>query len=249
MNAFDGYELRTTSVRSAAAFYADVLGFDVRESGEVAQVFAGRRALGAITRLPQRAAALGAPSHWLGHVGVVDHALVSARMVASGGAPLGPPRHEADGSRLDVFRDPLGSVVALASVVREPIPDAVAWHELHTGDLERAFAVYASLFGWVRVLDEDLGLSSGPAGPYRTFAWTKGAPAIGAIVATAVSPRVHPHWLFYFKVADIDGVSRNVKASGGRVPFGIRTMPSGARAAPCEDAQGAAFGVWESAAR
>lgn len=246
MNAFDGYELRTTSVRSASAFYADVLGFDVRESGEVAQLFVGCRAFGAITRLPERAATLGAPSHWLGHVGVVDHARVCARMLACGGAPLGPPRHEADGSRIDVFRDPMGSVVALASVHREPMPEAVAWHELHTGDLERAFAVYASLFGWVKVLDEDLGLSEGP---YRTFAWTEGAHAIGAMVATAVSPDVHPHWLFYFSVADIDAAGRKVVALGGRVPFGIRTMPSGARVAQCEDAQGAAFGLWESAVR
>jgi uncharacterized protein len=51
--------------------------------------------------------------------------------------------------------------------------------------------------------------------------------------------------LFYFRVADVDAAVAKVRARGGTTLEPIRT-PSGDRVAPCEDAQGAAFALYES---
>jgi len=60
MNTFCRYQLRTTDVDSAHAFYADLFGADFWRDGIEVQ------------SLPAAAAARGAPPHWLGHIHVED---------------------------------------------------------------------------------------------------------------------------------------------------------------------------------
>ena len=57
---FCAYELRTTDVTAALAFYADVLGAGFCDSHVTAGVS------------PELAAAQGAPPHWLGTIGVSE---------------------------------------------------------------------------------------------------------------------------------------------------------------------------------
>lgn len=115
---FCRYELRTKDPDAARAFYADVLpGIDLE-----------------ITRLPERAAAAGAPSHWLGHVaGDVERALACGAQRVSPAVP-------------NLLRDPLGAVFAVGDA-REPNAPVV-WHQLNTTDVARARAFYREVFGW-----------------------------------------------------------------------------------------------------
>jgi uncharacterized protein len=115
---FTRYQLRTTDVARAAAFYDAVLG---------------HRADG-IIELPAAAAARGAPSHWLGTI-ACDAPAVTARFVAMGATVLGG----------NVLRDPRGVIVALAD---GPPSAHVAWHVLNTPDPAGAATAYADLFGW-----------------------------------------------------------------------------------------------------
>ncbi|MBN8227818.1 VOC family protein [Corallococcus macrosporus] len=224
-NGFCWYELRTSRPDDARRFYSSVLGTP---------------AVGEITVLPEAAAARGAPSHWLGHLDVPDLEPAVQRFIAQGAERLGPPRRSAEGILSTVLRDPFGAVVALTSRMGRETHAELAWHELHTLDQERAFALYSGLFGWRPT--ETLQLSP-EVGTYQQFTWREDARSVGAACSTARLPHIHPHWLFYFAVDDLDRALAAVEAGGGLVAGGPHVMPGGSRVAPCEDPQRAAFGL------
>lgn len=245
INGFCWYELRTTDIEAAQAFYTDVVKLDIR-------VEAGRRSLrvrgqlvGEVLTLPERAAAQGAPSHWLGHISVADVEASARRFVASGADRLGPLRQSADGTNVAILRDPLGAVVALTSRTRLEARLRLAWHELHTLDHQQAFSIYADLFGWQPTETLDLGPE---VGTYQMFSWQGTAPSVGGMVSSARLPGIHPHWLFYFEVDDLDRSLAETVSHGGRVLNGPLVMPSGARVAQCEDPQHAVFALQEALA-
>jgi predicted enzyme related to lactoylglutathione lyase len=239
--AFSWYELRTTDVEAARAFYAAVAGWRVDAARDPDAFYAGERRVAGISALPEQARARGAPPHWLGHVRVADVDGSVDRMVDRGAQRLGPAR---SGAEVAILRDPLGAVVAVSS--RPDASDAVAWHELHTTDEARAWSIYADLFGWEASAVLDLGPE---IGPYRTFGWRGGERSAGAMASSARAPHIHTHWLFYFDVADLDRALSAARTLGGRVVAQQVHHPSGGRVAYCEDAQGAAFGLREPAPR
>jgi predicted enzyme related to lactoylglutathione lyase len=241
---FSWYELRTTDTASAQAFYADVLDFQVRSSPGADLFCVAEQPVAGLSTLPERAAARGAPAHWLGHIGVEDVDGVAQRILALGGEPLGPMRKAADGTQIAVLRDPFGSVLALRSKLEPVSRGVVVWHELNTRDRERAWSMYADLFGWTLTQTLDLGLD---VGPYPMFAWDQTLRSVGGMVNSALLPHVHTHWLFYFSVRDLEDTLCRVRARGGKVN-GPLTLPGGDRVAQCDDPQGAAFGLRESAA-
>jgi len=113
---FSRYELRTKDPDAARAFYADVLPGVGLE----------------IVPLPERAAARGAPSHWLGHVvGDVERALASGAERIVG----------------NLLRDPLGAVFAVTNEATPPNAPVV-WHQLNTTDIARASTFYRDAFAW-----------------------------------------------------------------------------------------------------
>lgn len=61
-----------------------------------------------------------------------------------------------------------------------------------------------------------------------------------------VSPEVHPQWLFFFQVADIEHALAKVSARGGLALARTQTS-SGDIVVPCEDPQGAAFALYQVA--
>ncbi len=208
---------------AARAFYAAVVG-----------------ATPPVVRLPWAAAARGAPAHWLGHIGVPEVGATVKRFVAEGGERLGPMQSTEDGAELAVLRDPFGSVIGVRPEIEAP-SSMVAWHQLHTHDQEQAFSFYADLFGWrgVDALAKD-------DERYLIFAWDSVAPPIGTIANTVASRRgVHPHWLYYFSVPDLDASLARAAELGGELLDGPRRLPRGTRIAVCHDPQGAEYGLRE----
>ncbi|MCI0574372.1 MAG: VOC family protein [Myxococcaceae bacterium] len=243
---FCWYELRTTVPVAARAFYAEVAGWQVEQSGESSIFRLGKDPVGRLVELPERARARGAPAHWLGHVCVDDVDASVQRMVALGGQQLGPVQQAVDGGRVAVIRDPQGAVLALSSRRDVWSRGGVAWHELHTTDREQAWSTYAELFGWKATET----LSLGPeVGPYQMFSWAGAERSVGAMASTARAPHVHTHWLFYLTVADLDGALAKLRALGGRVLNGPMQVRGGDRVAQCEDPQGAAFALHQDATR
>jgi predicted enzyme related to lactoylglutathione lyase len=140
-------------------------------------------------------------------------------------------------------RDPFGAVVALNSTTAPPERDLVAWHILHTRDYERAFSAYAGLFGWRPTELVDLGSERGR---FQWFAWDDLGAAAGSVSDAARSPRIHPQWLFFFRVADLEEKLAFVRARGGLVLEPTKTA-KGDWVAPCDDAQGGAFALLQPA--
>lgn len=231
MNAFRGYELRTTDADAARDFYRAVAGL-----GDSSAI--------TITALPQAALARGARPHWLGHLAVDDVDAVVQSLLAVGATPLGPPRHTDDGSSLVTLRDPFGAMLALRSTVNAPRTDAVAWHQLTALDDARAWSLYADLFAW-----RDAGTLDHPGelSPVRTFAWEGSAQRAGGVASIAQAPHVHPQWLYFFRVSDLDAALDAVRARGGHA-LPLLRVANGDRVAVCDDPQGAAFGLYEASA-
>ncbi|HEX5432167.1 MAG TPA: hypothetical protein VFW83_09385 [Bryobacteraceae bacterium] len=221
MARFVQYELRTTAVSAAREFYTDVLGAHVWDSNL------------SVISLPERAAAQGAPAHWLGHIGVSDLETSVSRVVAAGGQRLGP----------SVLRDSFGAVFAVSSERADANHAPVAWHLHHSTDHERSFALYAELFGWSSAGLMDLGPD---LGCHRLFAWDDPARAVGSMANTARLPHIHPQWLFFFEAADLEASLAKVLTQGGKVAQRVRNL-RGDFLAACADPQGGAFGLYQFA--
>jgi uncharacterized protein len=145
------------------------------------------------------------------------------------------------------MRDPGGAIVALAKQPRgvraTNLGPDVVWYELNTADVQRAQSNYGELFGWE--FNPPLDLES--LGVSHPFAWERGAPLVGAMIDISARPGVHPHWLFYFRVAALALAVDAIRAAGGIV-IGQLTVPTGAQIAVCDDPQGAAFAIQQGRA-
>jgi predicted enzyme related to lactoylglutathione lyase len=227
-SAFCRYDLRTTDPDAARAFYVDAVGIDFTEAGSTL----------AIWPLHEQARARGVPAHWLGQLGVTELATSVQQLLDRGSQLLGPALLRGqDGEAFAVLRDPCEAVVAVRETSRRASP--VLWHQLHTRDLDRSWAVYSELFGWFQTGAIDV---DEPEGGHRLFRW-KGADAdVGSMANTARLPGIHPHWLFYFPTPDLNRTLAEVSAHGGRALAPVE-LPNAHRIAACEDPQGAAFGL------
>jgi predicted enzyme related to lactoylglutathione lyase len=231
---FQHFELRTTAVAVATNFYVGVFGAEFWSRGRVASV------------LPERALALGAKPHWVGHLGVDEPVATAARIVEQGGQQLGPARADADGSPSVIVRDPFGAMLALGPRREASPPNAVSWHVLHTTDLDPACAFYERLFGWHALAEEPV---PGMRGVHqRRFAWEKGGVLVGSVTNAAASPSVHRQWLHFFEVPEIGRSVERVRREGGYALEPV-TSRAGDRFAAVDDAQGAAFGLHQLAPR
>jgi len=231
---FRRYVLRTLDVEAAVAFYRDVAGLDFSTAPEISGIEAWP--------LHEQARARGAPPHWLGHLAVPDVDAAVTRFVELGGQRLGPTVKGPEGVNFAALRDPAGAVVG----VREPSPSPkrppVAWHHLHTADLERTWEVYAELVGWQ---NKGTFAFADVEGGFRNFAWEASGGKVGTVANTARLPGVHPHWLYYFRVPDLDATLALVREKGGKTLEPV-ALPNGDRLAACDDPQGAAFGLIEA---
>jgi predicted enzyme related to lactoylglutathione lyase len=229
LNAFCRYDLRTTDPDAARTFYVDAVAIDFAEAGPMLAVWP----------LHEQARARGVPNHWLGHVAVADLATAAQELLDRGSQLLGPPllRGE-DGEAYAVLRDPCEAVVAVRETSRAATGHPVLWHQLHTRDRDRSWALYSELFGWFQTGTIDV---NEPAGEHRLFRWNAAEMDVGSMANTARLPGIHPHWLFYFPTPDLENTLAKVSARGGRAL--APAVLGGHRIAACEDPQGAAFGL------
>jgi len=228
---FCRYQLRTTDLDGARAFYTDLFG----------EGFWGRSL--DVVPLPAPLAARGVPANWLGHIGVDDVVPPMYQFLEAGATRLGPPPADGRDSAGVVLRDPFGANVALSPLSGDPIEDQVAWHLLSARDEERAIELYAGLLGWVPLERQDLG----ERGRHVTFSWDGTNVPVGSTSDLARRPQVHAQWLFFFATPDLDASVACVRDLGG-LALRPETTADGHRVAACDDPQGAAFGLYETRA-
>jgi uncharacterized protein len=244
---FVWYELTTIDADAAKTFYADVVGWDLRDAsmpGAAYTLFtAGEVPVAGLTGLSAEARKMGAQPRWTGYVGVDDVDAATDRLRHLGGAVYVPPTDVPDVSRFSIVADPQAATLALVKWLNpgqeQPAaptsPGHVGWHELSAVDWEKAFAFYVELFGWQKV-DADFG----EIGTYLLF--SAGGHSIGGMFTKPPTVPM-PFWLYYFNVGDVDAAAKRVKAGGGKILEGPIEARGGNRIARCTDPQGAMFAL------
>jgi uncharacterized protein len=243
---FAWYELITTDMAGAKAFYAKVMNWNAQEASTPDLAYTLFTSEGAsvsgLMDLPEDARKSGATPRWMGYVGVTDVDATADRIKRLGGAVYVPPTDSNIG-RISVVADPqmatLGLVKGLKHGQYRPAefgkPGRVGWHELLAADREKAFAFYGELFGWHKA-STDIG----PTDTYQSF--STGGQTIGGMFTKSPKDPV-PYWLYYFNIGDIDAAAERVESGGGKVFEGPLELPGGSWFARCADPQGAAFAL------
>jgi uncharacterized protein len=244
---FVWYELMTTDVAAAKAFYAEVMVWRARDvslpDAAFALCSAGEAPVSGLMTLPQRAIAMGAAPHWIGYVGVNDIDAATDLVTRRDGTVFAPPMEIPDTSRFSVFADPqaatLGMMESIGPERMQPAdmnaPGRVGWHELLAADAEKALDFYGALFAWQKA---DAAIDA--AGTYQRF--SAAGQTIGGIL-TKPPTMPTPCWLYYFNVADIDAAAKRVTAAGGQILDGPLPAPGDAWMVQCADPQGAVFAL------
>lgn len=244
---FAWYELITTDVAAAKAFYTNVIGWgaiDASAPGTAYTLFtAGTASVSGMMDLPEDARKMGAKPSWIGYVGVDDVDATADRVKRLGGVVHVPPTDASNISRFSIFSDPQAARLALFKWLKpdqdQPAelgaPGRVGWHELLADNREKALVFYSELFGWQKA-DADIG----KIGTYQLF--SAGGQTIGGMVN---KPSMIPvsFWLYYFNVSDIDAAAHRVKAGDGQILDGPLEVPGGSWIVQCTDPQGAIFAL------
>ena len=243
---FVWYELITTDMAAAKAFYSKVVGWgaqDVSTPDLTYTLFtAGRAEVSGLMDLPEDGRKMGVTPWWMGYVGVDDVDATADRIKRLGGAVYVPPTNSNIG-RISFVADPqtatLGLVEGLKPGQSQPAElgalGRVGWHELLAADREKAFAFYGELFGWQKADAE-----TGPTDTYQLF--SAGGQTIGGMF-TKHPTEPGPFWLYYFNIGDIDAAAERVKSGGGQIFEGPHELPDGSWIVQCTDPQGAAFAL------
>ena len=243
---FAWYELMTTDIAAAKAFYAEVVGWGTQDASTPDLAYSLFTAEGAsvsgLMELPQDARKMGATPRWMGYVGCSDVDATAEQITRLGGAVYVAPT-DSNVGRIAVVADPQMVSLALVTGLKpgqpQPAeldrPGRVGWHELLAVDGEKAFAFYREIFGWQKAETE-----TGAMETYQLFA--AGGQTIGGMFTKRpIEP--FPYWLFYFNVGDIDAAVQRVKSAGGRIFEGPFEVPEGSWIVRCIDPQGAIFAL------
>lgn len=159
-----------------------------------------------------------------------------------GGKVCHAPTDIPDIGRFAMVADPQGAAFYLFKPSRsgERIPakgpGQIGWHELHTSDWPKAFEFYNTMFGWLK----GEGVDMGPLGTYQLF--TINGAAVGGMINSPAAT-VHPFWLYYFTVDDIDAAAARIGESGGKVMQEPHQVPGGDWILQATDPQGAWFAL------
>ncbi len=243
---FVWYELMTTDMAAAKAFYANVVGWGAQDASTPDLAYALFTAEGAsisgLMDLPEDARKMGATPRWMGYVGVNDVDTTADRIKRLGGAVYVPPTDTNIG-RISVVADPQTATLALVTGLKlgqqQPAEldelGHVGWHELLATDWEKAFAFYVEIFGWQKADAE-----TGPTNTYQLFS-ARGQTIGGIFTKRPIEPV--PYWLYYFNIGDIDAAAERVKTGGGKIFDGPIEVPGGSWTARCIDPQGAIFAM------
>jgi predicted enzyme related to lactoylglutathione lyase len=243
---FAWYELITTDMAAAKAFYARVIGWGARDASTADLAYAlfnaGSASVSGLMDLPEDARKMGATPRWMGYVGVDDVDATADRIKRLGGAVYVPPTNSNIG-RISVVADPQMATLGLVEGLKpgQPPPAAldepgrVGWHELLAADRQKAFAFYGEVFGW-----QTADAETDQPDTYQLF--SAGGQTIGGMFTKRPQEPV-PFWLYYFNIGDIDAAAERVKTGGGRIFEGPHQLADGSWIARCTDPQGAFFAL------
>lgn len=239
------YELATTDLDAASAFYSEVVGWNVVSAGmegfdyRIASSGEGHGVAG-MSRCDDPAR-----PNWVYYLEVTSADDTTAAVREAGGHVLVEPTDIPRTGRFAMFTDPQGA--AFAALEPHPVeqPEASAydttrtghggWHQLSTTDPEAAFDFYQRIFGFSQGEKMDMG----EFGNYQIFG--AGETDIGGMMGLLGAPA--PFWLLYFNTDGVNAAIDRARAAGGTIIQGPDEVPGGAFTATIADPQGAVFGI------
>jgi predicted enzyme related to lactoylglutathione lyase len=245
---FFWYELMTSDLDAAEAFYKNVIGWKSERWGgdfpyAIMKPEGSEQGVAGLMTIHGEAAAAGAKPMWLGYIHAKDVDAATESVRKAGGQVKREPSDIPEVGRFSVVADPQGVMFMLMTPQGPDTPPAppgtmghVGWHELYTTDWQAALDFYSSQFGWTK----DQSLDMGAMGTYQLFA-VEGQQAGGMMNKPSQMPM--PFWLFYFNVSDINAAADRVKANGGTVIMGPMEVPGGSWIIQAQDPQGAMFAL------
>lgn len=250
------YELGTTDLDAAAAFYGRIFDWQVSDSGmesfDYRLASAGGDMVAGMMGLAAQAGT--APPNWLIYFAVGDCDKAAADVRAAGGKVCKEPADIPGTGRFAVVADPQGAVFGLlqpdmsrmsadeianaetGGAFNQRKPGHGHWNELMSTDPEAGFAFYSGLFGWTR----GEAMPMGEMGSYQLF--RRNGTDIGAMMGLGGAPV--PAWLPYFGAPrPVGRVVEAIRAAGGTVHHGPVEVPGPSWIAVAQDPQGAWFAV------
>lgn len=250
---FVWFELMTTDVEAAIAFYGKVVGWTTESWGSEGGYRMWKTAagphMGGVMTLPEEAKAMGAPPHWMGNLCVASVDTAVEQVKSLGGAVYQGPFDIPQIGRVAIVADPAGASLALYQPEgqapghsEEPRPGEVSWCELASSDVDAAWNFYATIGGWQKTEAMDMG----PMGTYQMYGPATG----GTIGGMMTKPEQMPvsAWQYYFYVENLDTAIATAVENGGTLLHGPQEVPGGSRVANLLDPQGACFALHGPAA-
>jgi uncharacterized protein len=241
------YELMTTDMDAAAAFYTTVVGWTSAPFAGVPEPYimfmrSGGTPVAGVMATPE---GVREPPFWAMYVGVPKLEDAAAQIERRGGRASTPVIDVPTIGRMRMMLDPQGAAFYIyepAGAERPPEaaaePGDASWHELMTTDAPAALQFYAEIFGW----QPSEALDMGPMGKYHMFNRPHGM--IGGMMNKPPAlAHVPPHWQIYFRVADITAAVERTTTNGGRILNGPMEVPGGDWVVNAMDPQGAAFSL------
>jgi predicted enzyme related to lactoylglutathione lyase len=241
------YELMTTDIKGAEAFYRNVVGWDTMPFAGAAHPYTmfNRGPDAPVGGVMARPSEVKAPPFWAMYIGVPKLEDAAAHIKRLGGSAHTEIITVPNIGRMQLMMDPQGAAFYIFEPANpDPRPEGrpeigdASWHELMTTDAAAAMTFYQQLFGWQPSEVMDMG----PAGKYQMFNRPHGM--IGGMMNKPPEmASVPPNWQIYFRVPDVQAAVERVKAGGGRILNGPNEVPGGDRVVNAADPQGAAFGL------
>lgn len=240
------YELLTTDMKAAEAFYRPVVGWTFAPFPGSPMPYdvvnrQGGVGIGGVMTIPE---GMNFPPHWEMYVGVANLDDTVRRIETLGGSALSPVLEIASVGRLRTMKDPQGAVFAMIQPASpesrpetQPVDGDASWHELYTTDAPAAMAFYGELFGWTPFDTFDMG----PMGKYYMFG--REHMLGGMMNKPPAMAQVPANWGLYFSVPDINAGAERITANGGQVLNGPMEVPGGSWIVNGMDPQGAAFSL------
>jgi uncharacterized protein len=246
---FVWYEQLAKDPKKAIDFYTNVVGWKAQpfEQGEDYVMWVGDQGpLGGVMELPEEAAKMGTPPHWMAHVQVENVDTTAAQVKKLGGKVYKEPADIPSVGRFAIIGDPQGAVLSIFTP-SSPMnlhdtskAGEFCWNELLTSDSAAAFDFYSKVFGWKVVQEMDMG----PMGTYRVFGI--GDKQLGGMMTIPKGQPTPPMWLYYTEIPDLDAAVSRATKNGAKVMNGPMDVPGGGRIAQLMDPQGAAFALHQA---
>lgn len=243
---FIWYDLMTTDMDAAEAFYRAVVGWEAQDSGATHMRYtrftANGRMVAGLMAIPPGAGDMGVQPSWNGYIYADDVDATAKAIKDAGGRVYREPEDIPDIGRFAVVADPQGAAFNIFKPSGEGegsdqmAPGHIGWHELYADNWENAFDFYSKLFGWAKADAVDMG----PMGTYQLF--HAGGNAIGGMMSRQPG-MPGPLWQYYFNVDAIDAAMARFKANGGQVIEEPMEVPGPAWIIQCVDPQGAMFAL------